>query len=188
MFFGKKINPKELLYGTLTIAGIVLVYYGNMHFSAGVYIGLAAMLLSVLVSLFSKRIVNDYKPETFVLYQLTGGFIGLSLLMPVYHHLFPAENIIPQKFDWLWLLLLAWVCTIFTFVLYTDSLKSISAFTANITLTLEPVYGIILAFILYKENKDLSSVFYIGFICILLAVILQTRSITRKPQDKMLQE
>ncbi len=188
IFFRKKINPKELLYGALTVTGIALVYYGNVHFSTGVYIGLMATLLTVLVSIFSKKIVDDYKPETYVLYQLTGGLLGLSLLMPVYNHLFPSVNMVPQKLDWLWLLVLAWLCTIFTFILYTQSLKFLSAFTANITLTLEPVYGIILAFVIYKENKDLSSVFYIGFLCILLAVVLQTRSITRKPKDKMLQE
>ncbi|ANI88020.1 hypothetical protein A9P82_00995 [Arachidicoccus ginsenosidimutans] len=188
LFFRKKISSRELLYGALTIIGIGLVYIGNVHFTVGIYIGLMAMLLNVLVSVFSKKIVDDYKPETFVLYELTGGLIGLSLLMPFYNHLFPVANIFPQKFDWLWLMILAWLCTIFTFVLYTQSLKFVSAFTANITLTLEPVYGIILAFILYKENKDLSSIFYIGFLCILLAVILQTRTITRKPKDKMIQE
>ena len=50
----------------------------------------------------------------------------------------------------------------------------------NLTLTLEPVYGIILAFALYKENKSLSNYFYIGFILILIAVFLQTRSLVKK--------
>ena len=76
--------------------------------------------------------------------------------------------------------MLAWFCTIFTFILYTQALKKLSAFTMNLTLTLEPVYGILLAFIIYQENKDLSNTFYIGFLFILFAVFLQTLSLAKK--------
>ena len=73
--------------------------------------------------------------------------------------------------DWVWLIILSWVCTILTFFLYIRSLKKVSAFTMNLTLTLEPIYGIILAFILYKENQNLSQWFYVGFALITVAVI-----------------
>ena len=76
--------------------------------------------------------------------------------------------------DWVWLVVLSWVCTILTFFLYIRSLKKISAFTMNLTLTLEPVYGIILAFLVYKENRLLSDWFYAGFALIILAVVLHT--------------
>jgi drug/metabolite transporter (DMT)-like permease len=54
-----------------------------------------------------------------------------------------------------------------------QALQKVSAFTQNLTLNLEPVYGIILAFVVYKENKYLSQWFYLGFFLILFAVILQ---------------
>ncbi|HTN37030.1 MAG TPA: DMT family transporter [Arachidicoccus sp.] len=178
-FFKKRINPKELLFGSLTVVGIFLIYRTNLHFSVGIYIGMAATFLTVIVSLFNKKIVDRYKPETFTLYQLTGGFIGLCMLMPFYDHLFPSVTYLPHHADWIWLFVLAIACTLYTFMLYTQSLKKLSAFTVNLTLTLEPVYGIVLAFIIYHENRDLSANFYLGFICILLAVALQTLSLTR---------
>jgi len=76
-------------------------------------------------------------------------------------------------YDWLWLLILSWLCTILTFMLYINALKKVSAFTMNLTLTLEPVYGIILAFIIYHENQTLSKYFFFGFGLILFAVCLQ---------------
>ncbi len=70
-------------------------------------------------------------------------------------------------------LILSWLCTILTFMLYINALKKVSAFTMNLTLTLEPVYGIILAFIVFHENQALSKYFFFGFGLILFAVCLQ---------------
>ncbi|UAY54316.1 DMT family transporter [Arachidicoccus terrestris] len=180
LFFGRRINIKELFFGLLTIVGIFMIYQTNLHFSTGFYIGILACLLTVTVSILNKKIVDRYQPESFTLYQLTGGFIGLSALMLFYNHAFPAITWIPAKMEWVWLIVLAWLCTIFTFILYTQSLKKLSAFTMNLTLTLEPVYGIVLAFVIYHENKDLSNTFYIGFLFILFAVFLQTMSLAKK--------
>ena len=41
----------------------------------------------------------------------------------------------------------------------------------NLTLTLEPIYGIILAFLIYKENREVSQWFYVGFALIAIAVL-----------------
>ncbi|RFM27560.1 DMT family transporter [Deminuibacter soli] len=173
LFFRKRINLLELVLGMFALAGIAIIYFSNLVFSAGIYIGLLASLLTVLVSVLNKKIVDGYEPQSITLYQLTGGFIGLSLLMPLYNHLFPAPSLMPQHWDWLWLVILSWACTILTFILYISTLKKLSAFTMNLTLTLEPVYGIILAFVVYQENKSLSPNFYIGFALILVAVALQ---------------
>ena len=180
LYFRRRINPKELLLGLFALVGIALVYLSNLSFSTGIYIGLTATVLSVSVSILNKKIVSNYKPETITLYELSGGFIGLSLLMPIYQHLFPSEHIMPSLTDFGWLILLSWVCTILTVLLYFDALKSVSAFTANLSLTLEPVYGILLAFVIYKENEHFGYTFYIGFALILTAVLIQMRTIVRK--------
>jgi drug/metabolite transporter (DMT)-like permease len=61
-----------------------------------------------------------------------------------------------------------------------SSLKHISAFTLNVTLNLEPVYGIILAFIFFKEQKQLGLSFYAGIICIIISVLIQMRRILKQ--------
>ena len=173
LFFRRKINVPELVLGLFALAGIALIYFTNLSYSIGIYVGLIAAILAVFVSVMNKKFTTGYAPETITLYQLTGGFLGLSLLLPLYNFLFPSIYKIPQHFDWLWLIILSWCCTILTFMLYIKALKKVSAFTVNLTLTLEPVYGIILAFVIYHENKNLSRYFFSGFGLICIAVFLQ---------------
>jgi drug/metabolite transporter (DMT)-like permease len=167
----KQFDAFEVVLGLFAIAGIVIIYNTHIQFSLGIVIGLLSAVLTVLVSVLNKKIVDRYQPEQITLYQLTGGFIGLSVLLPIVFYLFPSQEIFPSPVDWLWLFILSWVCTVFTFFLYIRSLKKLSAFTMNLTLTLEPVYGIVLAFIIYKENKLLSNWFYLGFCLIAFAVV-----------------
>ena len=180
IFFRRKINAKELLLGTFALAGIVIIYFSNLQFSVGIYIGLLSAVATVIVSVLNKKIVTGFTPQSITLYQLTGGFIGLTFLMPLYNLLLHSNIQYPQQWDWFWLVLLACFCTVLTFILYIGALHKVSAFTVNLTLTLEPVYGIILAFAVYQENKYLSDYFYIGFALILIAVFLQMRRIVKE--------
>jgi len=170
----KKFDFFEIVLGLFAIAGILIIYNTHLIFSAGIIIGLVSAILTVIVSVFNKKIIDTYHAEHITLYQLTGGFLGMTLLLPLFQLLFQNSWSAPTPFDWLWLIILSWVCTIFTFFLYIRSLKNISAFTMNLTLTLEPIYGIILAFIIYHENKLLSRWFYLGFALIVLAVLFHT--------------
>jgi len=176
----KRFDPVEILLGMFAIGGITIIYNTHLHFSLGIVIGLLSALLTVIVSVLNKKMIDTYEPESITLYQLTGGFVGLSLLLPLYNALFDIPFALPAIMDWAWLIILSWLCTIFTFYLYIRSLKNISAFTMNLTLTLEPVYGIVLAFILFQENKMFSNWFYLGFGLIVLAVAFHTWRIIRK--------
>lgn len=180
LFFRRRINMYEVALGVFALSGIALIYVTNLSYSTGIYIGLLSAVLTVLVSVMNKKLVAGYQPETITLYQLTGGFLGLSILMPLYNYLFPSIQTIPEHYDWLWLLILSWICTILTFMLYINALKKVSAFTMNLTLTLEPVYGIVLAFILFRENQSLSKYFFLGFGLILFAVCLQMFRLIKK--------
>jgi drug/metabolite transporter (DMT)-like permease len=167
----KKFDSIEIVLGLFAIAGILIIYNTHLQFSIGIVVGLLSSLLTVLVSVLNKKIIDDYEPEQITLYQLSGGFVGLTILLPLFQYLFPEKMAVPDFWDWIWLIILSWVCTILTFFLYIRSLKKISAFTMNLTLTLEPVYGIILAFAIYKENKEVSQWFYVGFALISIAVV-----------------
>jgi drug/metabolite transporter (DMT)-like permease len=105
-------------------------------------------------------------------WQQTGGLITLSILLPFYLQQFPVESFFPGKEDLLWLLVLAWFCSVIAFQFSSNALKRLSAFTVNLTFNLEPVYGILLAFLVYKENELLSKWFYIGFGIIAAALII----------------
>jgi len=105
-------------------------------------------------------------------WQQTGGFLLLSVLLPFYLQKNPVENFWPGWKDLGWLLVLALACSVIAFQLSANALKKLSAFTVNLTYNLEPVYGIILAFVVYHENEFLSKWFFIGFGIIALALII----------------
>lgn len=170
---GKKIVIAEVFLGLIAIVGIYLIFHFDPQYKTGIILGILSSILSCVFSIFNKSQVSYNAPRTVMLYELTGGFLLLTLLMPFYLYLLPAQHLIPGKMDIVWFLLMSWVCTILAMDLSLQALQKVSAFTQNLTLNLEPVYGIILAFVVYKENKYLSQWFYLGFTLILLAVVLQ---------------
>jgi len=110
---------------------------------------------------------------------MLGALVTITIIVPFYYYHDHAP-LLPVGWDWLWLLILSLVCTVWAFVLQLDSLKYISAFTLNLSYNLEPVYGIILAFILFKENEQLSWRFYLGVLLIVLSVVLQMVRVYRQ--------
>jgi drug/metabolite transporter (DMT)-like permease len=167
-------NRVELLLGLLVIAGIYLIFHFDPQFKTGIIIGIISALLASLFPIFNRLLVQEFAPETVTLYQLSGGFLFLTILLPFYLHYIPSERLLPTLSDTGWLLVLGWFCTVWAFNLSMNALKKISAFTVNLTYNLEPLYGIALAFIIYREDKLLSGTFYIGLLLIVLSVFLHT--------------
>jgi drug/metabolite transporter (DMT)-like permease len=175
-----KFSWQEVLLGLMVMAGIFIIFHFDPKYETGIIIGIISALLACLFPIFNRSFLKRHSAETVTLYELTGGFITLSIVIPFYIQLFPATHYIPTLSDFGWLLVLAWFCTVLAFQLSMNALKKISAFTVNLSYNLEPVYGILLAFVVYKENERLNSSFYIGLGIILLSVVLQTLRIYRK--------
>jgi drug/metabolite transporter (DMT)-like permease len=173
IFTKKKFNGIEFLLGFIGIAGIYLIFHFDPHYKIGIIIGLLSTIFSVIFSILNKKVVASVAPKTMMLYELSGGLISITLLLPFYLHAFPTNQLLPTGSDWFWLLLMSWFCTVLAMDLSLQALKKVSAFTQNLTLNLEPVYGIILAFAVYQENKELGTGFYYGFGLIIVSVALQ---------------
>jgi len=176
----RTISWTEVGLGLIAICGIYIIFDFHPQYKLGIIFGIIAAIGSALFPIFNKRLLLTYSPKILTLYELGGGLLALSALVPFYLLQFPAAYYLPTASDWLWLLILAWLCTVLSFDLQLNALKKISAFTANLTYNLEPVYGIILAFIFFKENENLNGAFYIGVLLILLAVVLQMLRIRRQ--------
>lgn len=176
----KPFNTIELLLGLLVIAGIYLIFHFDPQFKTGIIIGMISALLASLFPVCNRLLVQKYTPETVTLYQLSGGWLFLTVLVPFYLRLFPADHMLPTWKDAGWLLVLSWFCTVWAFNLSMNALKKISAFTVNLTYNLEPLYGIALAFLLFKEHKLLAGTFYMGLLLIVLSVFLHTWLVYRR--------
>lgn len=174
LFCKKKLRYIEVLLGSIALLAIYLIFHFDVHFRTGIILGLLSALASVTFSILNKQVVAHTAPNTIMLYELSGGLLFLTLLMPSYLRITHSSFILPNATDAFWLVVLSVVCTVWAMQLSLQALKHISAFTQNLTLNLEPVYGIILAFIIYKENKQLSPNFYIGLVLIIATVALQS--------------
>ncbi|MES1224425.1 MAG: EamA family transporter [Bacteroidota bacterium] len=172
LFFRTKIDKVEVLLGILTIIGIYCIFHFDPSYKTGIIIGLISAWLGAVFPIFNKMMLKRVSAPDVTMYEFTGGFIFLSLLLPFYLKLFPTDYIFPGTRDWLWLLVLGWACTVLAINLSMSALRKISAFTVNLTYNLEPVYGILLAFVVLGENKYLNAGFYIGFAIIIITIIV----------------
>ncbi|MEI8098688.1 MAG: DMT family transporter [Sediminibacterium sp.] len=175
----KSFSFVEMLLGLLCLVGIYLIFHFDGRYRTGIIIGVLSAIFSAIFSVLNKKIIEDVAPKTMMLYELSGGVLLLSILMPFYLHLFPTNHLVPNISELGWLLLLSWLCTIWALDLMLQALKKVSAFTVNLTLNLEPVYGIVLAFILFNEQQQLQPSFYWGFALIALSVVLQMFRVIR---------
>ena len=161
----------ELLLGLVTIAGIYVIFHFDSQYKTGIIIGIISSILAALFPIYNREFLKRMNVETLLTWQQTGGLLVLSALLPAYLSKFPTDHFLPGWSDLGWLLVLSWVCSVIAFQLSGNALKRLSAFTVNLTYNLEPVYGILLAFMVYRENELLSKWFYIGFAIIAVALI-----------------
>jgi drug/metabolite transporter (DMT)-like permease len=180
LVLGHRIDVVELLLGLLVIVGIFFIFQVDPRFKTGIFIGLLSALLGSLFPVLNKRILKRVSAVNVTLYELSGGFLVLTVLLPFYLYFFPAPSLVPGWADLGWLLILSWLCTVLAFNLSMSALQRISAFTVNLSYNLEPVYGILLAFFLFREDKSLNAGFYVGFFLILLSIVLQMVRLRRK--------
>ena len=174
LLFKRKVVLIDILLSLLSIVGIGIIFDFHPQYKTGIIFGIISALGSSLFPIFNKKLLIRFSPTTLTLYELGGGLLAITLLIPFYLMRFPAFYYLPTASDWVWLLVLAGICTVLCFDLQLKALKKISPFTANIAYNMEPVYGIILAFIVFRENQLLEVHFYLGLVLILLSVVLQT--------------
>jgi drug/metabolite transporter (DMT)-like permease len=180
-FFSKrKINAIEVLLGLVVIAGIYVIFHFDPKYKTGIILGVICAILLAIVMILIRQFVQRINSQTILTYQLSGGFVALSILMPFYLKAFPTSYIIPGFSDWMWLLVLAWFCSVLAFQFSVNALHKLTAFTVNLSFNLEPVYGILLAFFVYHENEELNWSFFIGLSLIVLALCLQMWRVWRQ--------
>lgn len=171
---GRRWLMRELLLGCAVMLGIWLIFSFDAAFRTGIILGLASSFMAALFTVLNKILLRHQTAESLTRWEMTGGWLLLTALLPFWLHWFPANRLLPNLSDLGWLLFLGMFCTVFAFRLSMDALNEISPFTVNLSYNLEPVYGILLAFLLYEENKYLGKGFLPGLLIILSTVVIQT--------------
>ena len=174
----------ELMLGAAIIPGILLIKnQTSITMVNGFYIGLASAFFASIFSILNKRMVGKADAMTTTFLELGGGFVLLSLILPFYWHYEPSATFLPSTWDWFWLIILSLLCTNLAYTLGIKALQHLSAFTTALTVNLEPVYGIIMAIFILKENEELSPNFYWG-VLLILGVVAAYPFIAAKMEKK----
>jgi drug/metabolite transporter (DMT)-like permease len=166
----KRFDPRELVIGVAAIPGVMLVVGGTPH---GMRLGIAAGVLSAfLVAVFgslNKRYVESGEPLAVTGLELAAGTAFLTLLAVLFGG--KATSLpVPGTHDAMLLLVLSLACTLFPFALSLVALRNLSAFSAQLAVSLEPVYAVVLAMVLLGEQRQLGLQFYAGLAIILGSV------------------
>lgn len=174
----KKFSWKDILFSMLTLTGLLFIYSFDSRYRTGIIIGAISSLVAAFFSMTTKKLTStySYSSNTLLMYEMIGGVVFLTLVMPFFVHSNPDAGIIPTWKDLMLLLVLAGLCTVIQYFFQFESLKAVSTFTVTLTYNLEPIYSIIFAMALFGEARELNYSFYIGLTLIICAVVFQNRS------------
>ncbi|XZF15000.1 DMT family transporter [Chitinophagaceae bacterium MMS25-I14] len=186
-----KYNFAELALGLLALSGVYLIYQFQEFYGKGIAFGVIAAILSSVFTVLNKRIASKYPSRTMVFWEMLSGWtlisiaLGIMMALGLQQYLVSPEHVhiglelLPQGYDWLWLVLMSLCCTVWAQSLALNALKQLSSFTVTLSVNLEPVYGIILAFVFFNENQQLHTGFFVGMGLICLSVVLQMARLLR---------
>jgi len=161
----------EVVIGVLIIIGLYIVLQFEPDHFWGIVTGITSAFLVALFTVLNKRLISRMHPTTISFYEMGGGFIAVTIYLWA-TNTFSTGLTIPTSSDWFYLLLLGVVCTAYAFMASVKVMQSLSAYTVVLTTNLEPLYGIVMAFIFFGESERMSSGVYVGTRLILGSVLL----------------
>ncbi|MCW3103202.1 MAG: Permease [Bacteroidetes bacterium] len=169
LFYKRKIIRYEIAFGMVIIGAIAMIFKVETQYALGIIFGMLAALTSSLFTVFNGLLVRRISSPLIAFYELSGGFLALSL------YLFVSGEFRPEFFALTpeglgWLAILSVIGTAYPFIASVNLMKRISPYTVTLTVNLETVYGIIIAFILWKKNEAMTPGFYLGTLIILATV------------------
>ena len=169
-FFRKRINALEVIIGLLIILGLYMIFRFETSYSLGIIVALAAAFLAGLFSVLNKKMVVHQKASVISFYEMMGGVFCITIYLLVSGC---GNNplSIPTPTDFICLLALGIICTAYAFAVQVKIMKHLSAYIVALTINLEPVYGILMAYFLFGETEHMTAGFYLGTTIILLSVL-----------------
>jgi drug/metabolite transporter (DMT)-like permease len=171
VFYKRKIVLYEVFFGFIVVCALVLIFSVEHQYVTGIILGLIAAFLSALFSIINGKLVQYTPAPVITFYEMVGGVIILSLFL-LFSGGFTVQFFNISAVDWFWLFILGFFCTALAFLGSVYIMKHLTPYTVMLTVNLEPVYGILLAVLLFKNSEKMNFEFYLGALLILSTVIL----------------
>lgn len=171
-FFSRKIIAHELLLSILVIIAIFLILNSELNYSVGIILGIFSAFFASIFSVLNGLLIKNEKAYKISFYEFLFGVVFISIFLIITGRL---DDLLIESFfsvNYLYISILGVVCTAYAFIAAVYLLNYITPYSAVLTYNLEPVYGILLALIIFGESEQMSSNFYIGLLLILFSVFL----------------
>lgn len=171
LFYGRKVLWYEVFFGLVIIAGLGIILQVEMNYFAGMMYALVSVIVGVLFTLINGKLTEKHDSSVITFYEFLAGVVFISIYF-LFENKFDANFFILTANDWILLLILSSVCTAYAFTASVKVMRKLSPYTIMLTTSLEPVYGIILAYFILGDKEKMSFEFYVGALLIVLTVIL----------------
>ncbi|MEB8330571.1 DMT family transporter [Flavobacteriaceae bacterium KMM 6897] len=170
IWYGRKIVWYEILFGVIVMLGLYLIFNVESSYVEGIVLALISALLSAIFSLINGKLIQKEKPSVISIYEMASGVVFLSIYLSFSGSFTPKFFQLSSN-DWMYIFILASICTAYAFIASVKVMKFITPYTVMLTINLEPIYGIVLAFIILGESEKMDPMFYLGALVILSTVI-----------------
>ena len=170
LIFKRKIDLSEIVMGIVIVICISLIFKVEFQYKLGIIYGLICALLGTIFSVFNGKLYGKTSSGNIIFYEIFGGFLVISL-----YYVFSGQISQISEISYRDLALLTLLASVFTAYPMFESvnlMKYISPFTLILTVNLEPIYGIILAFFIFGESEKMSAVFYGASLVMILAIVI----------------
>lgn len=178
IFYKRKFVGYEIIFGLIVMAGLYMIFRVETDYVLGIVLALISAFLSAVFTLMNGKLINHAAPSVISFYELGTGVLAISLYLLVISFSsggaegFTFRFFTVSSMDWMYLLILGSVCTAYAFIASVAVMKHLSPYTIMLTINLEPVYGILLAFLVFGSREQMHPQFYYGAAIILATVVL----------------
>ncbi|TAG88539.1 MAG: DMT family transporter [Bacteroidetes bacterium] len=163
----------EMGLGLVVMLGLYQIYNVEINHSLALFMAMASAFFGVLFSILNARFTHRHHHQMITFYEMLGAMVSMMVFLPFHDLFFWSEVTLrfePTQNDWIYLFILGGICTVYAYSLSVKLMKKFTPFAVNLTVNLEPVYGIILALLIFGKEEEMKSGFYLGTIIILVAI------------------
>jgi drug/metabolite transporter (DMT)-like permease len=171
LFYGRKVLWYEVFFGLLIIAALSLLLQVKINYFEGMAYALFSVFLGVLFTLMNGKLIKHHDSLVITFYEFLSGVFFITLYF-LFQHQFTDNFFKLSSKDWILIMVLASVCTAYAFAASVKVMQKLSPYTVMLTTSLEPVYGIVLAYFIIGEKEKMNIEFYMGALIIFVVVII----------------
>lgn len=171
----RKIKWIEVVLGLMVVAGLYIIFYYEFNVATGLAVAVVSAIIASVFTIINSKFAKKTDPYAVAFYEMSGASLGILLFFPLYLFGFSEYSTLQLSLNYqelVYLFILAFLCTDYAYTASIYLMKRISAYAVNLTINLEPVYGMLLAVLVFKDEEVLTLQFYAGASLIILSVLL----------------